>query len=188
VNNNAEGVCDFAKRKYDVFITYRRSDGLNYAQLLYQALDRRGYNCFLDVRDRQDDDYEERIIMALRNSTNYIFILTDGSLQRLSETDNAIYKEIHNALILNKKIIPVAPSGMSRNLYGANMLEEFNSLRSLSVSRLETGEFFEASVDEIVRRFPTKICRIRWSIVLVLLLIIIVLCCIMVELFYRIYT
>ena len=34
---------DLSIKKYDVFITYRRSDGLSHAQLLYQALVKRGF-------------------------------------------------------------------------------------------------------------------------------------------------
>lgn len=143
-------------KKYDVFITYRRDDGLNYAQLLFQSLEKRGYRCFLDVRDAQDGEYERRIMAALRGAPNYIFILTEGSLQRLSEAGNSVYNEVHEALCLHKKVIPVAPSGVSRRLYGARLLDEFNCLRALSVSRLETGEFFEESVNNIVKRFPVR--------------------------------
>jgi hypothetical protein len=139
-----------------VFITYRRDDGLNYAQLLFQALGKRGYRCFLDVRDEQDGEYEKRIMVALRNAPNYIFIMTEGSLQRLSEIGNSVYNEVHEALCLHKKIILVAPSGVSRSLYGVKLLKEFDCLRALSVSRLETGEFFEESVNNIVKRFPVR--------------------------------
>lgn len=144
------------KKKYDVFITYRRDDGLNYAQLLFQALEKRGYKCFLDVRDAQDGEYEKRIMAALRGAPNYIFIMTEGSLHRLSETGNSVYNEVHEALCLHKKVIPVAPSGVSRSLYGVKFLDEFNCLRALSVSRLETGEFLEESVNNIVKRFPVR--------------------------------
>ena len=167
--------------RYDVFITYRRSDGLNYAQLLYQALDRRGYKCFLDVRDRQDDEYEERIMSALHNAPNYIFLMTEGSLQRLSEEGNSVYNEVHEALGLFKKIIPVAPTGMSRSLYGAELLDEFNCLRALSVSRLETGEFLEESVDKIVQRFPVKARRVRGLILISIFALVIILCCMIVA-------
>ena len=177
MNNNAEGVCDFAKRKYDVFITYRRDDGLNYAQLLFQALEKRGYRCFLDVRDEQDGEYEKRIMVALRNAPNYILIMTEGSLRRLSEIGNSVYNEVHEALCLHKKVIPVAPSGVSRSLYGAKLLKEFDCLRELSVSRLETGEFFEESINNIVKRFPVRTsrfirCILKWRLVAALIVVI----------------
>ena len=177
MNNNAEGVCDFAKRKYDVFITYRRDDGLNYAQLLFQALEKRGYRCFLDVRDEQDGEYEKRIMVALRNAPNYILIMTEGSLRRLSEIGNSVWNEVHEALCLHKKVIPVAPSGVSRSLYGAKLLKEFDCLRELSVSRLETGEFFEESINNIVKRFPVRTSRfirriLKWLLVAALIVVI----------------
>ena len=177
MNNNAEGGCDFAKRKYDVFITYRRDDGLNYAQLLFQALEKRGYRCFLDVRDEQDGEYEKRIMVALRNAPNYILIMTEGSLRRLSEIGNSVYNEVHEALCLHKKVIPVAPSGVSRSLYGAKLLKEFDCLRELSVSRLETGEFFEESINNIVKRFPVRTSRfirriLKWLLVAALIVVI----------------
>lgn len=177
MNNNAEGVCDFAKRKYDVFITYRRDDGLNYAQLLFQALEKRGYRCFLDVRDEQDGEYEKRIMVALRNAPNYILIMTEGSLRRLSEIGNSVYNEVHEALCLHKKVIPVAPSGVSRSLYGAKLLKEFDCLRELSVSGLETGEFFEESINNIVKRFPVRTSRfirriLKWLLVAALIVVI----------------
>lgn len=154
--NDEQNHVETGTQKYDVFITYRRDDGLNYAQLLFQALEKRGYKCFLDVRDMQDGEYEKRIMSALRKAPNYIFLLTEGSLQRLNKTGNSVYNEVHEALRLHKKVIPVAPSGVSRNLCGAKLLEEFDCLRALSVSRLETGEFFEESVNNIAKRFPVR--------------------------------
>lgn len=164
-------------RKYNVFITYRREDGLNYAQLLFQALEKRGYRCFLDVRDEQDGEYEKRIMVALRNAPNYILIMTEGSLRRLSEIGNSVYNEVHEALCLHKKVIPVAPSGVSRSLYGAKLLKEFDCLRELSVSRLETGEFFEESINNIVKRFPVRTSRfirriLKWLHVAALIVVI----------------
>ena len=159
------------KKKYDVFITYRRDDGLNYAQLLFQALEKRGYKCFLDVRDAQDGEYEKRIMSALRKAPNYIFLLTEGSLRRLTVAGNSVYNEVHEALCLHKKIIPVAPSGVSRSLYGAKMLEEFDCLRALSVSRMETGEFLEESVNNIVKRFPVRIHLFLRRILVTLLVV-----------------
>lgn len=167
---------DLSIKKYDVFITYRRSDGLSHAQLLYQALVKRGYRCFLDVRDDQDDEYEKRIMSALCKAPNYVFMMTEGSLQRLSEAGNNVYDELHAALRLHKKVIPVAPSGISRNLCGVKLLGEFSCLKALSVSRLETGEFLEESVDKIVQRFPVRNQHCRYWIVGVFLALIVASC------------
>lgn len=167
---------DLSIKKYDVFITYRRSDGLSHAQLLYQALVKRGFRCFLDVRDDQDGEYEKRIMAALCSAPNYVFMMTEGSLQRLSEAGNNVYDELHEALRLHKKVIPVAPSGISRNLCGVELLGEFTCLKTLSVSRLETGEFFEESVDKIVQRFPARNQHCRFWIVGVILALIVAPC------------
>lgn len=168
----------FCRKRYDVFITYRRSDGLSYAQLLYQAFDKFGYKCFLDVRDEQDGDYEKRIMIALRTAPNYIFLITEGSLQRLSAEGNNVSAELREALRLHKKVIPIAPSGVSRGLYGADLLDEFNCLRGLSISRFDVGELLDASVKNIIKRFPFKrrpvlawIYKMLWASVTVLALI-----------------
>ena len=106
------------------------------------------------------------------------FLITEGSLQRLSAEGNNVSAELREALRLHKKVIPIAPSGVSRGLYGADLLDEFNCLRGLSISRFDVGELLDASVKNIIKRFPFKrrpvlawIYKMLWASVTVLALI-----------------
>ena len=67
---------------YDFFISYRWSDGRNYALSLAEALKRKDYNCFLDTEDYQPgSNWVVGGQLALRNTTRLIFICTRDAVE-----------------------------------------------------------------------------------------------------------
>ena len=50
--------------KYDIFISYRREGGLDYARPLKLELEKHGYNVFLDFDELKDGCFNEKIKTA----------------------------------------------------------------------------------------------------------------------------
>lgn len=134
---------------YDVFISYRRDGGVDYARMIYQELRRRGYHAFFDYNSLRDGKFNERIFKAIDECRYFILVLTDGSLERCRNEDDWVRREIVYALSRGKRIVPVCPSGNSRAFPDA-MPDCLLPLRSLQISVLQTDDLFEKSVDKIV--------------------------------------
>jgi hypothetical protein len=70
---------------YDVFISYRRETGADFAQLLKLQLKERGLEVFLDVENLGTGDFSEALKSSLKNSKNVILVWTQGCMDRLKE-------------------------------------------------------------------------------------------------------
>lgn len=103
-----------AKRtKYDIFISYRREGGLQYAVALQSMLLNMGYSVFLDVRDLSSGHFDTALLTRIEMCKDFILVLSDGALDRCAEPDDWVCREIEHAMKLNKNIIPLIPDGVS---------------------------------------------------------------------------
>lgn len=91
----------------DAFISYRHDGGYLMPQLLRSALKDKGIHCYLDLEEDRSGQFDERLLDAIRDSSNFILILTKGTLDRCINADNWVRHEIVEAVKSNKNIIPV---------------------------------------------------------------------------------
>ena len=102
---------------YDVFISYRTEDGQKTAELVYNYLQRNGYQCFFDNESiPRGADYDKRILTGVRNSRYFVVVLTKGYFDRCADTgmqENWLLHELKCAehpgfLCIPPSIVPVA--------------------------------------------------------------------------------
>lgn len=93
--------------KYDAFISYRRGNGFFMAQVIRDHLEKQKVNCFLDVEELSSGKFDNRIIEAIQDAPNFILILTKNALDRCSDEQDWMRREILEALKHSKTIIPV---------------------------------------------------------------------------------
>lgn len=81
---------------YDIFISYRREGGAQYARILKAELEKRGYRgrVFLDYDELRDGKFDSRIMAAIDSARVFIFILSPGSLDRCCNADDWVRQEI----------------------------------------------------------------------------------------------
>lgn len=91
----------------DAFISYRRDGGYLMAQLLRSSLKDKGVYCYLDLEEDRSGQFDERLLDAIRDSFNFILILTKGTLDRCVNKDDWVRREIVEAVNSDKNIIPV---------------------------------------------------------------------------------
>lgn len=142
--------------RHEIFISYRRDGGVDYARMIYLELKGRGYNTFFDYNSLRDGKFNEGIFKAIDECRYFILVLSSGSLDRCMSEDDWVRHEIEYALSKNKAIIPVCPSGSMRG-FPAKMPESFEPLRNLQISMLQMDDLFEKSFDKIVEdRFDAE--------------------------------
>ena len=86
---------------YDIFISYRRDGGAQYARNLQQMLSQRGYRVFLDYDELKDGGFGKRIKAA----PVFMLVLSKDSLDRCKNENDWVREEILYAKELQKKIV-----------------------------------------------------------------------------------
>lgn len=97
------------RKKYDIFISYRRDTGAQYARILQLMLSQRGYHVFLDYDELKDGVFSDKIREAIHEAPVFILILSAGALERCANEGDWVRREILMAVDQNKHIIPVNP-------------------------------------------------------------------------------
>ena len=97
---------------YDIFISYRRKGaGAGVAGELQAKLENLGYKVFLDVDEIGSGQFPEQIEKAISECTDFILVLSPGTLDRCVEEEDWVRREILHAQKQNKNILGVGLPG-----------------------------------------------------------------------------
>lgn len=135
--------------KYELFISYRRAGGVDYARMLYLELKGRGYNAFFDYNSLRSGKFNEGIFKAIDECRYFILVLSNGALDRCVNDDDWVRHEIERALSKGKEIVPICPPGGGRS-FPENLPQSLESLKNLQISQLSMDDLFDKSVDKII--------------------------------------
>ena len=92
----------------DVFISYRRKDGVYPAMILYRDLVEAGYNVFYDIASIRNGSFPKLLEDNILSCTDFLLLVTPGTFsKRIFEPNDWVHKEIRLALEHNKNIIPI---------------------------------------------------------------------------------
>lgn len=135
---------------YDAFISYRREGGYLMAQLLRSLLKDKGVYCYLDVEEDRSGQFDERLLDAINNSSNFMLILTKGTLDRCVNEDDWVRREIVKAVTSQKHIVPVIyPDFVWPKELNHKFPEEILSLQNEQGVILRQ-EYLSATVEKII--------------------------------------
>ncbi|HEV3039197.1 MAG TPA: TIR domain-containing protein [Candidatus Angelobacter sp.] len=94
---------------YDVFISYRRLAAHDLALLLQRELRQHGVRSFLD-HDLKRGVFDETLLRHIAESKNFLIILTPNALDRCSDPEDWLRREIIHAIKTKRNIIPLTDS------------------------------------------------------------------------------
>lgn len=164
--------------KYDIFISYRRDGGAQYARTLQLMLEKRGYKVFLDYDELVDGEFSPKIVSAIQNSTVYILILSKGSLTRCVNEGDWVRREIETAIQENKKIVPVNPDGSFDGIPDELPENLKKAIGGTQHSEINFGQTLNATVDMMVknrvRKYVKPRSRVTWIFIILALVIVII--------------
>ena len=138
--------------KGKIFISYRRDSGAAAARLVREALCRRRLPVFMDVEDMRSGQYSEILGSQVRACSDFILVLTRGSLERCLQEGDWVTREVAEALRFRKNIVPVSFEEVQWPEY---LPPEMAELRNFQVCKL-SNEYFTASTERLIECLQTK--------------------------------
>ena len=140
----------------DIFISYRRKGGRDLARTIEQALKANGYNSiFFDYNSLRDGVFNVQIIEAIEHCKDYLLILSPGALDRCSEEEDWVAKEIRSALRAGCKIIPIIIGEDDFN-WPDDLPKDLSVLKYIQFFKLMTNEYFNDSILHLTERLDSK--------------------------------
>ncbi len=146
--------------KYDIFISYRRDGGKEWARMLSLELERLGYSVFLDFDELKDGIFDKRIMNAIESAPIFMIVLSPHSLDRCVNEDDWVRREIEYAISHSRHFVPVNPdctfTGFPEDLPDGLK----NGLGLHQFSEIMMGQLFKESVEKMVRYRIAPIVRV----------------------------
>ncbi|MBR7138024.1 MAG: toll/interleukin-1 receptor domain-containing protein [Lentisphaeria bacterium] len=94
--------------QYDIFISYRRSDGFSTARLIYDRLEQMGYCVSFDLETLRSGNFNTQIYERIEKCRDVIVIVSHDALKFRDDPEHDWLRlEVAHALKHNKNIIPV---------------------------------------------------------------------------------
>jgi len=96
--------------RYDVFLSYRRSNGSQLASLLKVLLELKGLKVFIDVKELGSGNFAEAILANIACSSCLVVVLSPGALDKCKQ-DNSnedwLHREVAFAMEKNILVVPL---------------------------------------------------------------------------------
>ncbi|MBQ5824059.1 MAG: GNAT family N-acetyltransferase [Clostridia bacterium] len=124
---------------FDTFISYRRVGGSSTAARVHDYLKLKGYNPFYDITGMGPGRFDEQLRSHLIASLNFVLILSKGALDRCSDEEDWVRKEISTALKHNLNIVVLKEEGFE---YPDNLPEEINVLPMIQAIDFDDATLF----------------------------------------------
>ncbi|MBQ8537792.1 MAG: BspA family leucine-rich repeat surface protein [Clostridia bacterium] len=135
--------------KNDIFISYRRDGGDITAMYIYQALKERGYDVFYDLEVLRAGKFNEALLESIRICQDFVLVLSPHALDRCSDENDWVRKEIAEALRLKKNIVPILLNGF---VFPEHLPQEIDDIRYQN-GLSATTEYFQESMNRLCSRY-----------------------------------
>lgn len=97
-------------KRYDVFVSYRRSS-YESANLIATRLKAAGYSVFFDLETMRSGLFNEQLYSVIEDCKDFILVLPPDALDRCSDEEDWVRKEVLHAMAHDKNIVPVMLNG-----------------------------------------------------------------------------
>src|SRR5688572_28793527 len=136
-----------------VFISYRRKDSYE-ALAVYKYLTSQKYNVFLDYASIPSGDFEQIIVSNIKARAHFILLLTPTALDRCSEPDDWLRREIETAIDEKRNIIPLFFDDFSFRAPGVaeKLIGKLEAIKRYNGLEIPPGYFNEA-MERLCKRY-----------------------------------
>ncbi len=138
--------------KYDVFVSYRRSDAFT-ANLVAEKLKNLGYSVFFDVETLRSGNFNTQLYDVIKGCKDFVLVLPPNALDRCISEEDWIRKEVCHAMECNKNIIPVLLSGFNWPDPMPKGMEQLKFYQAITAS---DAEYFDMSIKKLSTYLRSK--------------------------------
>lgn len=142
---------------FQAFISYRRETGKELARLVYTELNKvRGIKTFLDIEDLGASKFDNQLRQKIKETPNFILLLTSGTLDRCKEENDWVRQEIALAIKSDKNIVPVMVEDF-KFPSEADLPEDIRDIVKYNAVHYST-HYYSASIDKLLQYLINTEC------------------------------
>ena len=136
-----------------IFISYRRSTSKYLARLIFDRLRTAGFDVFFDVNTIDNGHFDSMILSQIAARPHFVLLLSPGTLERCTNQDDWLRREIEEAMRLQRNIVPVIEEGFDfsheTEYLPQHLRDEFRRYNTLPLVHF----YFDAVMDTLINRF-----------------------------------
>lgn len=137
-------------KNFDIFISYRHSDGKDKAISLEANFEKAGCRTFRDDNELRRGAFDKRIEIAVLDAPVFVMVLTSDYFERCNQEGDWVRREIDLAIENGKVIIPINYNGVLKGVPD-HLDEEFRKkVGCHNFIALHTDTSFKATLREII--------------------------------------
>ena len=137
-------------KNFDVFISYRHSDGKDKAISLEANFEKAGCRTFRDDNELRRGAFDKKIEIAVLDAPVFVMVLTSDYFERCNQEGDWVRREIDLAIENGKVIIPINYNGVLKGVPDY-LDEEFRKkVGCHNFIALHTDTSFKATLKEII--------------------------------------
>lgn len=136
-----------------IFISYRRSGGLDTARNLCERLSSLNYKVFFDLTSMREGKFNQQIYSEIEQADDFVLILSEGALDRCVEEPDWVRMEIQRALALHKNIIPIWKTSFKG--FPQSLPPDIAEIKHYDCVKM-SDEYYEAFFQKLLTRIKSK--------------------------------
>lgn len=141
---------EMSGKNFDVFISYRHSDGKDKAISLEANFEKAGCRTFRDDNELRRGAFDKKIEIAVLDAPVFVMVLTSDYFERCNQEGDWVRREIDLAIENGKVIIPINYNGVLKGVPDY-LDEEFRKkVGCHTFIALHTDTSFKATLKEII--------------------------------------
>jgi hypothetical protein len=142
------------------FISYRRESGYAWAKLVWDALDERGVDVFLDLESlRGAGTFDVKVLNQIAGRPYFVPVLTKGALERCVNPGDWLWREIEHAVTTGRIFVPLIVPPFTFDEADRCLSAEATQVLRSSNGVQVVPDYFDAAIDRLVedRLVPAEV-------------------------------
>lgn len=149
---------------FDIFISYRRSDGQDKARMITETLKGKNYRCFLDFDRLKGGKFDDKIYQAIKDAPIFIAVMTPDYLVRQkkdkeeeNQNEDWVYKEIEFAKENGKYIITINYNKQIESIPNEVPANISQALGTHTFAEVHDGQTYESNMENLIKGWISEV-------------------------------
>src|SRR5262245_20359345 len=137
-----------------VFVSYRRTDE-SWGLSIFQELTQHGYDVFIDYEGIASGNFEAVILENIRARAHFLVLLTPTALERCSDQEDWMRREIEAALDSQRNIVPLMLAGFDFGTpaIASQLTGKLATLKEYNGLEIPKARFFSSEMERLRNKF-----------------------------------